>query len=102
MEEIYGGRAPFPIPYEFVQLKGVGQMHKSLCSPVTGLDAIRMMPPEVLNYLFLRVNPTKSIDFDSGLGVLEMCEEYDRVERLYFSGEWSESEENLVDAYKIA
>ena len=102
VEQIYGGKAPFPIPYEFVQLKGVGQMHKSLGSPVTGLDAINMMPPEVLNYLFLRVNPTKCIDFDSGLGVLDMADEYDRMERLYFSGEWSEAEANSVAAYKIA
>ena len=102
MERIYGGKAPFPIPYEFVQLKGIGQMHKSLGSPVTGLDAINMMPPEVLNYLFLRVNPSKSIDFDPGLGVLDMIDEYDRMERLYFGGEWSESEDNSVAAYKIA
>lgn len=102
IERIYGGDAPFPIPYEFVQLKGVGQMHKSLGSPVTGLDAIQMMPPEVLNYLFLRVNPTRTIDFDAGLGVLDMIDEYDRMERLYFAGEWSESEDNSVAAYKIA
>ena len=102
VDKIFDGKAPFPIPYEFVQLKGVGQMHKSLGSPVTGLDAINMMPPEVLNYLFLRVNPTKSIDFDSGMGVLDMCDEYDRMERLYFSGEWSEAEENSVEAYKLA
>ena len=102
VEKIYGCKPPFPIPYEFVQLKGVGQMHKSLGSPVTGLDAINMMPPEVLNYLFLRVNPTKSIDFDSGMGVLDMVDEYDRMEKLYFSGEWTESEDNSVAAYKIA
>lgn len=102
VEQIYGGKAPFPIPYEFVQLKGVGQMHKSLGSPVTGLDAINMMPPEVLNYLFLRINPTKCIDFDSGLGVLDMTDEYDRMERLYFEDEWSESEDNSVSAYRIS
>ncbi len=102
VDKIFDGKAPFPIPYEFVQLKGVGQMHKSLGSPVTGLDAINMMPPEVLNYLFLRVNPTKAIDFDSGLGVLDMCDEYDRMEKLYFAGEWSEAEDNSVMAYKLS
>ncbi len=102
VSEIYGGRAPFPVPYEFVQLKGVGQMHKSLGCSVTGLDAINMTPPEVLNYLFLRVNPSKAIDYDSGLGMLDMADEYDRMERLYFSGEWTESEENSVNAYRIA
>lgn len=100
--EIFDGKAPYPIPYEFVQLKGVGQMHKSLGCPVTGLDAINMTPPEVLNYLFLRVNPSRAIDYDSGMGMLDMSDEYDRMERLYFGGEWTESEDNSVRAYVIA
>lgn len=102
VDEIYGGKAPYPIPYEFVQLKGVGQMHKSLGCPVTGLDAINMTPPEVLNYLFLRVNPSRAIDYDSGLGTLDIADEYDRMERLYFAGEWTEAEDNSVRAYVIA
>lgn len=100
--EIYGIKPPMPIPYEFVQLKGVGQMHKSLGCSVTGLDAINMTPPEVLNYLFLRVNPSKAIDYDSGLGILDMADEYDRMERLYFAGEHTEAEDNSVRAYEIA
>ena len=69
VEEIFDGKAPYPVPYEFVQLKGIGQMHKSTGSPVTGLDAIKMTPPEVLNYLFLRVNPQRAIDYDSGMEI---------------------------------
>ncbi|MDR1690888.1 MAG: lysine--tRNA ligase [Candidatus Methanoplasma sp.] len=102
VEEIYGHKAPYPIPYEFVQLKGKGQMHKSTGSSVTGLDAINMTPPEVLNYLFLRVNPGKAIDYDPGKGVLDMADEYDRMEGLFFSGEYTEVEENSVRAYEIA
>ncbi len=102
VEEIYDSKAPYPIPYEFVQLKGVGQMHKSLGSPVTGLDAINMTPPEVLNYLFLRVNPNRAIDFDSGMGILDIADEYDRMERLFFEGGHTEAEENSVRAYEIS
>ncbi len=102
VEEIFDGKAPYPVPYEFVQLKGVGQIHKSTGSPVTGMDAINMTPPEVLNYLFLRVNPQKAIDYDSGLGVLDMADEYDRMERLFFEGGCTECEENSVRAYSIS
>ena len=101
-EEIYGIKAPYPIPYEFVQLKGVGQMHKSTGSSITGMDAINMTPPEVINYLFLRVNPSKAIDYDPGMGVLDMADEYDRMERLYFAGGFAEAEENSVRAYERA
>lgn len=89
VSEVYGGVAPYPIPYEFVQLKGVGQMHKSLGCSMTGLDAIKITPPEVLNYLFLRVNPYKAIDYDPSIGILDIVDEYDRIERLLFSGGWS-------------
>ncbi|NLN71838.1 MAG: lysine--tRNA ligase [Thermoplasmatales archaeon] len=102
VEEIFDGKAPYPVPYEFVQLKGIGQMHKSTGSPVTGLDAINMTPPEVLNYLFLRVNPQRAIDYDSGMGILDLADEYDRMERLHFEGECTECEENSVRAYCIA
>lgn len=101
-KEIFGIEPPFPIPYEFVQLKGVGQMHKSLGCSVTGLDAIRMTPPEVLNYLFLRVQPSRAIDYDSGLGNLDMADEYDRMEKAFFTKEYTEVEENSVRAYEIA
>ena len=77
-------------------------MHKSLGCSVTGLDAIHMTPPEVLNYLFLRVQPSRAIDYDPGMGTLDMVDEYDRMERLFFSGEWAESDDNSVQAYKIA
>ncbi len=105
VKEIFGGEPPYPIPYEFVQLKQGGQivqMHKSTGSAVTGLDAIGMTPPEVLNYLFLRVNPSKAIDFDYGMGLLDMDDEYDRMEGLFFNGGATEVEENSVRAYEIA
>jgi lysyl-tRNA synthetase class 1 len=100
--EVFGGQAPYPVPYEFVQLKGVGQMHKSTGSPVTGIDAIGMTPAEVLNYMFLRVNPQKAIDYDSGMGILDLADEYDRMERLYFVGGATDNEKNDVRAYEIA
>jgi len=101
-EKIYGIKPPYPVRYEFVQLKGVGQMHKAVGSSVTGEDAIRMAPAEVVKYLFLRVNPSKAIDYDPGIGVLTLSDEYDRTEGLFFGGKCAENEENIVRAYEIA
>ena len=102
VREVFGGEAPYPIPYEFVQLKGKGQMHKSTGSSVTGSDAISMTPPEVLTYTFLRVNPERHIDYDSEMGILDMADEYDRMETLFFEGGAAEAEENAVDAYRLS
>jgi len=102
VKEIFNGVPPYPIPYEFVQLKGKGQMHKSTGSSVSGIDAISMTPPEVLTYTFLRVNPERHIDYDSEIGILDMADEYDRMESLYFEGGATEAEENAVRAYALS
>jgi lysyl-tRNA synthetase class 1 len=100
--EVLGIEPPFPVPYEFVQLKGKGQIHKSTGSSVTGVDALRMTPPPVLNYSFLRYNYDRHIDYDSGLGILDVVDEYDRVEQLYFKGGADEKEVDLLRAYALA
>ncbi|MCL2712754.1 MAG: lysine--tRNA ligase, partial [Methanomassiliicoccaceae archaeon] len=102
VKEIFNGNAPYPIPYEFVQLKGKGQMHKSTGSSVTGIDAISMTPPEVLTYTILRVNPERHIDFDPEIGILDMADEYDRMESFFFDGGATEAEENAVRAYELS
>jgi lysyl-tRNA synthetase class 1 len=100
--EVFGIEPPHPIPYEFIQLKGLGQMHKSTGSSVSGIDAIRMTPASVLNYNILRYNPERHIDYDSGMGILDLVDEYDRVERMYFEGSASEKEEDLLRAYELS
>ena len=101
-KEAFDIEPPHPIPYEFIQLKGKGQMHKSSGSTVSGIDAIRMTPASVLNYNILRYNPERHIDYDSGLGILDLVDEYDRVERMYYDGSASEKEEDLLRAYELA
>ncbi|MBQ7978281.1 MAG: lysine--tRNA ligase, partial [Candidatus Methanomethylophilaceae archaeon] len=46
--------------------------------------------------------PNRAIDYDYGMGLLDMADEYDRMERAYFSNEFTEAEENNVAAYVIA
>jgi lysyl-tRNA synthetase class 1 len=100
--EIFGIEPPYPIPYEFIQLKGKGQMHKSSGSVVTGVDALKITPAPVLNYEVLRYNPDRHIDYDPGLGVLDAVDEYDRVENMYYTGGAGEKEEDLLRAYALA
>jgi lysyl-tRNA synthetase class 1 len=100
--EIFDIEPPHPVAYEFVQLKGKGQMHKSSGSVVTGIDALRITPAEVLNFMIIRYNPDRHIDYDSGLGILDSVDEYDRFERLYFQGDCNEVEEDLLRAYQLS
>jgi len=100
--EVFDIDPPHPIPYEFVQLKGKGQMHKSTGTSVTGVDALRITPARVLNYSMLRCQPDRHIDYDSGLGVLDMVDEYDRVERMFYCGCSEERDLDLLRAYELA
>ncbi|MEM0448550.1 MAG: lysine--tRNA ligase [Methanomassiliicoccales archaeon] len=100
--EVFVNEPPYPIPYEFVQLKGKGQMHKSKGVEVTGLDALAITPAPVFNYSFLRYNVDRHIDYDSGLGVLDVVDEYDKVEYWYYKGGAEERDKDLLRAYELA
>ena len=84
IEKVLGARAPHPIVYEWIQLKGKGAMSSSTGVVVSGVDMLKMTPPEVLRFLVMRVDPPKHIDFDPGLGLLNLVDEYDRYEELFF------------------
>jgi lysyl-tRNA synthetase class 1 len=46
-----------------------------------------MTPPEVLRFIIVKNQPGKHIVFDPNLGILDLVDEYDREERVYFAKE---------------
>ncbi|OPY31378.1 MAG: Lysine--tRNA ligase [Methanomassiliicoccales archaeon PtaU1.Bin124] len=100
--DLFGIEPPFPIPYEFIQFKGKGQMHKSTGIVVTGTDALMITPAPVLSFSVLRYNPERHIDYDPGLGILDVVDEYDQVEAMYFNGGAEDKDKDFLRAYEIA
>ncbi|MDG6225042.1 MAG: lysine--tRNA ligase [Candidatus Thermoplasmatota archaeon] len=80
IREVLDGHPPFPIVYEWIQLKGKGAMHSSTGLVVTGSDMLRMAPPEVLRFYIARPQPSRHLDFDPGLGLISLIDEFDRYE----------------------
>ncbi len=78
--EIYDYEPPYPIVYEWIMLKGKGAMHSSTGLAISINDMLEIVPPEVLRYMIIRQKPEKHIEFDPGLALLNMVDEYDRVE----------------------
>jgi lysyl-tRNA synthetase class 1 len=77
MKDVYEAPAPYPIPYDFINL--AGDTKKMSASKGTGLDAeegVTIMPPEVVRYLVLSVPPKKRIYFDPVEGVVKLIDEY--------------------------
>jgi len=79
-KNIFEMEAPHPVVYEWIQLKGKGAMSSSTGVVVSAVDMLQMTPPEVLRFLVMKVNPNKHIDFDPGLGILDLIDRYDHYE----------------------
>ena len=78
-KEIYDHEPPYPIPFEHIFLKGKGTMSSSTGILVSIQEMLDILPPEVLMHLFLRTRPEKHIEFDPGLPLLNLIDEYDRI-----------------------
>ncbi len=76
---VYHSPPPFPVVYEWISLKGRGEMHSSKGVVITINEMLDIVPPEVLRYLIVRTRPEKTIDFDPGMGLISLIDEYDRV-----------------------
>lgn len=87
IKEVFGAEPPHPVVYEWIQLKGKGAMSSSKGVTVSAVEMLGMTPPEVLRFLMMKHNPNKHLDFDPGLGILNLVDEYDRYESMYYSKE---------------
>lgn len=85
-EKVYNYAPPLRTVYEFIQLKNGGAMHSSAGNAISASEMLRMTPPETLRFLIARYQPSKHIDFDPGLGIVDLVNEYDRWEHAYFTG----------------
>lgn len=78
--EIFGYLPPFPIVYEWIMLKGKGAMSSSSGVTISISDMLETVPAEVLRYLIIRSKPEKHLEFDPGLPLLNLIDEYDNLD----------------------
>lgn len=91
--EIFEMEAPHPVVYEWIHLKGKGAMSSSKGVVISAVNMLKMTPPEVFRFFVLRNNPIRHLDFDPGLGILNLVDEYDATERIYFGEDDEEKSE---------
>lgn len=88
VKQIYGGVAPFPVPYEFINPAGdTKKFSKSSGNVVTLSDVLDVMPAEILRYFIIRSKPSKTLVYDSGVGLYTLIDEYSKVEEAVANGE---------------
>ncbi|AKA48090.1 lysyl-tRNA synthetase [uncultured archaeon] len=100
MEEIFGAKAPEPLIYEHIFLKGKGAMHSSTGVVIDAADMVKFAPPQILRFLVARSQPSRHIMFDPGAGLLNLIDEYEKYENLYASG--GELDEDARRAYELS
>jgi len=84
VKEIYHQEPPFPVPYEWVYVKGQGKMAGSTGIGFTPLQMLEVMPSETLIYFYERTKPNKHFDFDIAEGLPALWNESGGLTRIPF------------------
>lgn len=100
-EEIFGIAAPRPLTYEHIFLKGKGAMHSSTGNVIAAYEMVDSAPPEILRFLIARSQPSRHIDFDPGLGLLNLVDEYEKYRNVFLGLEESQ-EEDAARIYELS
>lgn len=98
VRDIFGGKAPYPIPYEFINLKGETKKISASAGGITPKEVLDVIPAEILRYFVLRSRPERTLYFDPGIGIYNLIEEYSKIEQAIQSGE----DHEFRRAYEVA
>ncbi len=75
--EVFDCEPPHPIPYEWISLKGQGDMSSSKGNVLSIGHVLKVVPPEVLRYMVMRARPGKTIKFDPGRPLAQLVDQVD-------------------------
>ncbi len=100
--EVLGGTPPEKIVYEWIQLKGMGPMSSSSGVTIGPMEALSLVPPEILRYVIARSKIGRHIEFDTGSALFEMADEYERLLSRTETGEITKRMQTRIDTRKGA
>jgi lysyl-tRNA synthetase class 1 len=96
--EMLGSQPPHKLVYEWIQLKGMGPMSSSTGLTIGPMDALDLVPPEIMRYVIARSKVGRHIDFDTGPALFQTADEYERL----VAESPSDSDEELSRRQQIA
>jgi lysyl-tRNA synthetase class 1 len=97
---------PYPTTYEWISLKGAGAMSSSTGVTIGPMEALQLVPPQIMRYLIARNQPKRHIDFDTGTALIELADEYQRnlsetlTSDLRLEGWWDQLSRRQQKAWK--
>src|SRR3989344_108143 len=98
--KIFGWKTPFYVMYDFISIKGKGgKISSSSGDVITLKDVLGVYEPEVVRWLFASTRPNTEFAISFDLDLLNIYEEFDKNERLYF-GEKSDKPQEIIEKEK--
>jgi lysyl-tRNA synthetase class 1 len=82
-KEVFNYPPPYPLSYEWVSLRG-RRMSSSRGVVFTLPQWLEIAEPELLRYFIFRSKPMKAKEFDPGLALLDLYDEFDLAEQVHF------------------
>ncbi|GGD08101.1 lysine--tRNA ligase [Nocardioides daphniae] len=77
--KVFGGRAPSFVAYGFVGFAGMQKMSSSSGGVPTAADALRILEPSILRWLYVRRAPKQTFSIDFGPEVVRLYDEWDAL-----------------------
>ena len=103
IKELYKEEPPTYQKYDFIILKGIGgKMSSSSGNVITLKDTLEIYEPEIIRYLFSAARPESEFAISFDLDVLNIYEEFDKIERIYFDKEKSKKPAKEKRIYELA
>ena len=100
-ERILESKTPLDLVYEWIHLKGKGAMHSSSGIVISAEEMLTMAPPEVIRWIVMKPQPNRHIDFDPGLGLLNIVDRYDKTEQEYHEGKLEDNEKRAFELSQV-
>ncbi len=86
VQEIFGGRQPIGPMYAFVGIAGMAKMSSSKGGVPTPADALVLLEPPVLRWLYVRRRPNQSFTVSFDAELLRLYDEWDALGRKVAGG----------------
>ncbi|QCX26369.1 lysine--tRNA ligase [Nocardioides jishulii] len=77
--KVFGGRAPSFVAYGFVGFAGMQKMSSSAGGVPTAADALKILEPSILRWLYVRRAPKQTFSIDFGPEVVRLYDEWDAL-----------------------
>jgi lysyl-tRNA synthetase, class I len=81
VKTVYGMDGPAWFGYGFVGFAGMQKMSSSAGGVPTAADALRILEPSILRWLYVRRNPKQTFNIDFGDEVVRLYDEWDALTR---------------------